>query len=171
MKAFITSLVVLLSIQTANAETITGQAEVIDGDTIRIGDERIRLFGIDAPEIKQTCWANGFEYRCGLRSKEWLEMNTSNRTTVCQYDSRDRYRRIIGTCRARVYDDDSDITEETHELNAAIVVLGWAVAYVEYSDRYVEAEQMAKRSQFGIWGANYSFTMPWQYRQLMREQE
>ena len=34
---------------------IIGKARVTDGDTIKINDQKIRLFGIDAPETKQFC--------------------------------------------------------------------------------------------------------------------
>ena len=36
-------------------KVIYGFAKVIDGDSIKIGKESIRLQGIDAPEVKQVC--------------------------------------------------------------------------------------------------------------------
>ena len=45
---------------------IAGHAEVTDGDTLRIGATRIRLTGIDAPELAQTCTGqSGKEWPCG----------------------------------------------------------------------------------------------------------
>ncbi len=52
-------LILLLTLSPAVAlasEVITGPARVVDGDTLEIAGERIRLHGIDAPETNQTCW-------------------------------------------------------------------------------------------------------------------
>ena len=69
-------------------ETISGKVRVIDGDTIvingffqkaeipgkKIKNQKIRLFGIDAPEMKQICIDNfAKKYECGVKSKEFLE--------------------------------------------------------------------------------------------------
>ena len=49
----------------ALADDITGKVRIIDGDTLEVGGKRVRLFGIDAPEAKQTCTVDGKEWRCG----------------------------------------------------------------------------------------------------------
>jgi len=68
-------------------ETISGKVRVIDGDTIvingffqkagipgkKIKNQKIRLFGIDAPEMKQICKDNfAKKYECGVKSKEFV---------------------------------------------------------------------------------------------------
>ena len=56
-------LVLTLIVSTPAFADVTGKARVVDGDTIHIGKTKIRLHGLDAPESKQTCTADG---------KEWL---------------------------------------------------------------------------------------------------
>ena len=63
--AILCMLAMLLPGAVSGAETIAGQASVIDGDTLEIHGTRIRLFGIDAPESGQTCVRNAEAYRCG----------------------------------------------------------------------------------------------------------
>jgi endonuclease YncB( thermonuclease family) len=67
-RATITLLGIFLSPSLANAQDLVGRASVIDGDTIEIHGQRIRLHGIDAPESRQLCEKNGQEYRCGQQA-------------------------------------------------------------------------------------------------------
>ena len=54
MAKFILKVILISSLfQIANAEEIKGLAKIIDGDTVHINSKKIRLEGIDAPEIKQ----------------------------------------------------------------------------------------------------------------------
>lgn len=50
-------------------ETISGPAEVINGNTLRVGGVKVRLHGIDAPELNQTCWDDRGEFPCSNRAK------------------------------------------------------------------------------------------------------
>ena len=59
---------------------------VTDGDTIRIGEERIRFSGIDAPELKQTCLYQEIEFNCGEYSKNLLIEKISNQDVNCIRD-------------------------------------------------------------------------------------
>jgi endonuclease YncB( thermonuclease family) len=83
------------------AAPIIGRASVIDGDTIEIRGQRIRLFGIDAPESRQTCTdAQGAGYRCGQRAAQALDYRISESPVTCEPKDKDRYGRIVAVCRA-----------------------------------------------------------------------
>jgi len=113
---------------------ITGKPRVIDGDTIEIAGERIRLHGIDAPESKQTCTdADGKKWRCGQQATFALANLIGNHWITCKGDKRDKYGRLIAVCFAG-----------PHDLNAKMVRQGWALAYRRYSMDYVDDENTAK---------------------------
>lgn len=78
---------------------VSGSARVVDGDTIWIGETKIRLHGIDAPETKQECQqADGSHYRCGVASTDSLRVLIGFDPVRCEGDTYDRYKRLIATC-------------------------------------------------------------------------
>lgn len=86
------ALVILLLPTLAWGETLTGQASIVDADTIEIHGERIRLEDIDAPESRQTCTdAAGAEYRCGQVAALALAERIGRATVTCEGEKRDRY--------------------------------------------------------------------------------
>ena len=145
------TLILLLPISTAHAD-ITGKPRVIDGDTIHIGDTKIRLHGIDAPEMKQTCrTSKGKEQMCGVLAKQALERLVKGQDVTCKCDTRDRYKRLIAVC----YVGQLNINEQ-------MVADGWALAYRRYSTDYVRAETLAKSRREGMWRTE--FVPPWKWR-------
>ena len=73
--------------------------KIIDGDTIILNSEKIRFYGIDTPEIKQTCTDNyGHVYSCGVRAKLELEKIIGSRKVSCVKKTKDRYKRSISIC-------------------------------------------------------------------------
>ena len=132
---------------------LAGTAQVIDGDTISIGDTRIRLWGIDAPEREQTCAGkNGDTDECGRDAAAVLRELTRGCCVGCAEQGHDQYRRVVAVCRT-----------ESSELNAAMVRRGWAVDYAHYSGgRYRSEEQQARREGLGIWAGR--FELPWEWR-------
>ena len=136
---FIVLLVVLIS--TLSSANIL---KIIDGDTIHINKNKIRLHAIDAPETNQTCNKNSKVWNCGLESTKFLKELIGNNKIECITQGKDRYNRFIGIC----YKDNLD-------LNSEMVLNGWAIAYRYYSKDYIEEEEEAKRYKKGIWIGNF----------------
>ena len=132
---------------------------VIDGDTIKIGKEKIRLFGIDAPEMKQICKnKNNDPYACGITSKNFLsylieDANENNEKIYCYYSERDKYNRIIGECFIG--------TISKTNINKMMVGNGHAVAYLKYSEKYLDVQNIAKNKKSGIWKGTFDLPEEW----------
>jgi endonuclease YncB( thermonuclease family) len=78
------------------ADDLTGQASIIDGDTLEIHGTRIRLWGVDAPESDQLCRNEDSEhYRCGQKSANELDAFLARRLVQCVEVDRDQYRRAV----------------------------------------------------------------------------
>lgn len=137
---------------------ISGRASVIDGDTMEIHGQRIRLHGIDAPEGGQMCTKNTQTYNCGQQAAFTLDALVSGRTLVCQEKDVDRYGRIVAECFAGATN-----------LNAEMVKSGWALAYRQYSQDYVSLEQHAQSNKRGMWQGE--FQNPWDYRRNPSQEE
>ncbi|MGC6535993.1 MAG: thermonuclease family protein [Candidatus Puniceispirillaceae bacterium] len=125
---------------------------ITDGDSIRSHDIRIRLHGIDAPEMRQMCRdQSGKDYQCGHSAKTYLQdlLRTSSEV-MCQHLDTDRYQRKIMRCFAKGID-----------INAAMVRAGWAVAYRRYSVDYIAEEIAAKQDKKGLWQGHFEFPETW----------
>jgi endonuclease YncB( thermonuclease family) len=157
---FVVAAVLMLSPRTAAAEatpkTVSGTASVIDGDTIDIHGERIRLNAIDAPESGQKCLdAAGRFVRCGADAANALDAWINRNPVTCTVTGKDRYKRLLAECSVR---GDS--------MQAWMVTNGHAVAYRAYSKDYVPAENVAKRARAGVWAGR--FVYPWDWRKGAR---
>ena len=147
-------------VKSKEIKEITGYAKIIDGDTIKISNKKIRLHGIDAPEKKQTCkkpyliigiFSFTKSYSCGQVSTDKLIKKINNQIVKCKIKNVDRYNRLIGECYKR-----------NENLNAWLVSNGYAVAYRKYSKKYIPDEKNAKNKNPGIWQGK--FEMPWNFR-------
>jgi endonuclease YncB( thermonuclease family) len=141
----------LLPMSVAVAD-ITGKPRIIDGDTVEIAGERIRLNGIDTPEANQTCLdETGNRWQCGRVSTLALTTIVGDQAITCKGNKRDKYKRLIAICFIGVID-----------LNAEMVRQGWALAYRKYSTDYVNEETNAKAKKLGLWRGQ--FVAPWDWR-------
>jgi endonuclease YncB( thermonuclease family) len=148
------ALVVVPLARAIAAEPIIGRATVIDGDTIEIHGQRIRLWGVDAPESRQPCQdASGKDYRCGKAAADALdELLAAARPTRCEQVDVDRYKRVVARC----YAGKQDVAE-------ALVSRGLAVDYHRYSKgAYAAAEDAARSRRVGLWAG--TFKKPWEWR-------
>lgn len=137
---------------TAEAENIiAGRGSVIDGDTLDVYGVRIRLEGIDAPESSQRCGSAGNEWPCGHEAARALSDWLGDRTVSCRTLGQDRYQRILARCFV-----------DTEDIQAWLVLNGWALAYRQYSTDYVAAEEVAQSRRSGLW--KDEFTPPWEWR-------
>lgn len=134
------------------AAAIIGIASVIDGDTIEIHGQRIRLWGIDAPESSQQCLVDERAWRCGTASANALDEFISGRAVSCEVVDTDRYRRSVSRCHV-----------DGVSLNAWAVQNGYAVEYAHFSrGAYAAEESLARARRAGVWASQ--FQMPWDYR-------
>ena len=156
----IITLLVLLSNSTA--EEISGTPKVVDGDTVHIDNYKLRLEGIDAPEMRQQCKKESFkisfligftfykDYSCGRVSKEKLITKINTSEIKCISSSKDRYKRYIATC-----------FKGKTNLNQWMVRNGFAIAYRRYSKKYVPDEVFAKENKLGLWQGKFMEPEKW----------
>ena len=133
------------------AGTLSGRVTVIDGDTLEMRGERIRLFGMDAPESGQTCQTReGRAWRCGTQAARELDLLVRGRTVTCETRDTDRYGRTVAICTAGGVD-----------LGSALVAGGHAVAFRKYSKLYVPTEEAAKAAGRGLWAGEFEMPSEW----------
>jgi endonuclease YncB( thermonuclease family) len=128
-----------------------GAGRAKDGDSLMVGDKEVRLFGIDAPELDQTCQRGGESWACGAAARDLLDSLMRGKSVFCSQTGTDQFQRVLARCVAG-----------TTDLNRAMVANGYAVAFRRYSSDYVSAEDSAKVNRRGLWSSK--FAMPSDYR-------
>lgn len=133
---------------------IVGTARIIDGDSLYVAGIEIRLYGIDAPELYQTCNRNGRPWNCGAEAAAALRAATAGKEVVCRPREQDRYGRTIAVCQAGGLD-----------LGAAMIKGGMAVAYGAYH----ADEREARDARRGIWNSSFDPPSVWRARHPRKE--
>lgn len=162
MIKYIIIILTLFFFQTIQASEIIGFPKVVDGDSIHIKSYKIRLEGIDAPEMKQKCkkpylqimfFTFQKDYYCGQVSKKKLVKKIGNKSVKCILLGKDRYKRYLAKC-----------FKGNINLNRWMVRNGYAIAYRKYSKIYITDENFAKEEKLGLW--NGTFIKPEKWRKL-----
>lgn len=128
-----------------------GMPSIVDGDTFELRGERIRLFGIDAPELGQPWWdREGREFDAGQAAREALATLVEGKRLAVKVLREDKYRRSL----ALVKVDGRDVAR-------LMISQGWAFASPG-SSRYRRTENAARRRRRGFWQGEVM--MPWDFR-------
>ena len=127
--------------------SLTGTVRVVDGDSLVLQGEEIRLQGIDAPEFTQACRrVDGSSYDCGRAARRHLLTLLKNGKVVCRGWEKDKYQRLLAHCSAGEV-----------QLNRQMVLDGWAVAFGEY----LVEEQKANAARKGLWNGDFQNPAEW----------
>jgi len=129
-------------------EVLVGAARVVDGDTLALRGDRVRLIGMDAPELAQTCERKGKSWPCGATARVALVEMLQRGDLFCTSSSRDGYGRRLARC-----------TVGGVDLGERMVRLGLAVAT---DGSYAAAEAEARAARHGLWAG--PFQPPKEYR-------
>jgi endonuclease YncB( thermonuclease family) len=128
-----------------------GGAGVTDGDGLRLNGERIRLWGVDAPEMGQECVLRGIPYSCGLKAKNALTGLLWGKAPRCEEVHTDRYGRTVARC-----------SVDGKDLGGEMVRLGWALDFRRYSNGfYAELEADARGHRRGLWAGEFERPSAW----------
>ncbi len=156
MRALIFSALFLMVAGAAIAGVFKGQARVIDGDEFELAGKRVRLYGIVAPDLGQTCWYRNKEFPCGHSARRNLWLNVKDQRLTCREKSV-----VDGVVVALCFD------AKGRDVAGGLVRSGWALAVPKQVEVYIKAEAEAKRQKLGLW--NFNFTKPWDWRAMMGE--
>ena len=122
-------------------EIIRGKAYATDGDTIRIGEHKIRVYGIDAPESRQNCQTAERQVPCGKFAKDHLAALLAQHAVACEVKAVDRYKRYVALCTANGIDVGRQMVRD-----------GFAKEYRQYSrGEYTADEAYARDHRLGTW--------------------
>lgn len=150
MRSPLAALLALLAFP-ACAQDVSGTARAVDGDSLDFGGIAVRIHGIDAPELAQTCERSGAQWACGRDAASRLAELVARGPVTCQQRDYDDHGRVVSSC-----------SVGTTDLGEAMVSAGLAIAFTQFSQQYVGAEARARDAKVGLWAG--TFQMPADYR-------
>ena len=126
--------------------------EVVSGSQLKVGEETIHLYGIDAPDVEQSCKTSmGSSYNCGAFSKEELYKIVGKSELSCENKGKNRAGQKLAKC-----------TVNGVDLGGLMVYSGWAVVDRKVTKDYMEEEKYAHDKKIGLWAGK--FQAPWSWR-------
>ncbi len=133
---------------------ISSVSRVVSGDTLTLGNQIVKLYGVAAPDISQTCAdSSGRGYRCGQQSVSWLSGWLADNTIKCHILAKDDRGVLTGVCMLGPYD-----------IGAALINSGWAVADIRQTQIYLPYQNQALSNRRGLWQGE--FYMPWDWQKI-----
>ncbi len=127
---------------------LRGAARTVDGDSMFVGRDEVRLKGIDAPEGRQTCTRDGRPWACGDAARDELRRLIGNAPVLCRGVERDVHGRVLAYC-----------TAGGRDLNAGMVASGMALAYGGYN----REEAQARSAKRGLWASQFEAPRDWRH--------
>lgn len=140
----------------ASDELIVGRATVIDGDTFEIRGERVRVFGIDAPELGQVCDYKGTKWLCGSKSALDLAEWMGQATIICRR-RRNSHDRSVASC-----------MKGSVDVGRWSVSKGLSIAKTCDSRSYVDEQERARTAGTGIWSSTFVLPEVWRIQRQHR---
>lgn len=134
--------------------SMNGGVGVINGDVLTMNGRIIKLFGVAAPDISQTCAdMSGRGYKCGQQSIAWLSSWLADNEVKCHIINEDERGVLSGVCMLGPYD-----------IGAALINSGWAVADIRQTQIYIPYQNQALSNKRGLWQGE--FYMPWDWQKI-----
>ncbi len=148
----------------ASSRTVEGEVtRVIDGDTVTLTTRegtklRVRLYGIDAPEVRHEKIAG---QPFGNEARSALKALVLGRGVTVEIVDIDAHRRMVGI-----------VHRSGMDINLEMVRSGYAWAYrrylsAPYASRYLDAEREARGKRLGLW-KDANPDPPWEFKRRNR---
>lgn len=154
MRSRFTGIALLLAlgsfVSPVSAQVISGQALALDGDTLELTGQRLRLVESDAPELRQTCQRDGAEWACGAQAKDQLATLIAGQDVICEGRRPAPDNALLATCRV------GDVY-----LAEAMVAAGLAVVTPEGEATLAQLQERVKQHRLGIWTGDFDSPDVW----------
>ena len=145
---------VTISAVNVDAGRLQGRPHIIDGDTVILQGRKVRLAGVDAPELDQSC--NGWP--AGEVARDYVVQLASSASMNCRPTGKHSYDRIVASCTVAGVDIALGLVSRGLAANASI-----------YPPDYSAAEAGARQRKLGIW--KYGCRVPWLHRRRSGKQQ